>query len=238
MNDDVIKKVFSEIAENSDISERIRAQFREKRSSMEKSQKNSLYGYKVVGNGHLVIDELPAENVKFIFRKVEEYSQNPPAELVERILEEYEAQGTILTYEEAVPLVSLSAVQEYVAEELSIKNMAFDLSNASKTIESLQTILARPFADFPVDDVRRAYQDKMEIDDSNSELNWIKRVRKVSRNSVYTGTLTLDRCHSSSARKQSGCEQLEFVDHHEAIVSKEQFEKVSKALKKESSEDK
>ncbi len=73
----------------------------------------------------LVVDDLPAENVKFIFYKIEEYIQNTPAELVTEVMERHKGWSIELTYEEAIPLVSISAIQEYVAEELSVKNMAF-----------------------------------------------------------------------------------------------------------------
>ena len=106
-----------------------------------------------------MVDDLPAENVKFIFYKIEEYIQNTPAELVTEVMERHKGWSIELTYEEAIPLVSISAIQEYVAEELSVKNMAFMLSECPQSAENLRAILARPFADFPADDIRRAYRD-------------------------------------------------------------------------------
>ena len=136
-----------------------------------------------------------------------------------------------MTYEEAIPLVSLSAIQEYVAEELSVKNMAFILSECPQSAENLRAILARPFADFPADDIRRAYRDKVQAENSNSLLDWKKRVRRVSRNSIYTGTITLERrLGSPSLQKQCALERVELFDH-QALVSKEQFEQVNRILK-------
>ncbi len=173
----------------------------------------------------LVVDDLPAENVKFIFYKIEEYIQNTPAELVTEVMERHKGWSIELTYEEAIPLVSISAIQEYVAEELSVKNMAFMLSECPQSAENLRAILARPFADFPADDIRRAYRDKVQAEASDSLLDWTKRVRRVSRNSIYTGTITLERRPGSpSLQKQCALERVE-LSNHQALVSKEQFER-------------
>ena len=131
---DEIEKAYADMVADSKISDRLRTLLKEKRARMEQVQKEQIYGYKVNDKNLLVVDDLPAENVKFIFYKIEEYIQNPPAELVTEVMERHKGWNTELTYEEAIPLVSLSAIQEYVAEELSVKN-SFSLSahNRRKT---------------------------------------------------------------------------------------------------------
>ena len=228
---DEIEKAYADMVADSKISDRLRTLLKEKRARMEQVQKEQIYGYKVNDKNLLVVDDLPAENVKFIFYKIEEYIQNPPAELVTEVMERHKGWNTELTYEEAIPLVSLSAIHEYVAEELSVKNMAFILSECPQSAENLRAILARPFADFPADDIRRAYRDKVQAENSNSLLDWKKRVRRVSRNSIYTGTITLERrLGSPSLQKQCALERVELFDH-QALVSKEQFEQVNRILK-------
>lgn len=227
---DEIEKAYADMVADGKISDRLRTLLKEKRTRMEQVQKEQIYGYKVNDKNLLVVDDLPAENVKFIFYKIEEYIQNPPAELVTEVMKRQKGWNIELTYEEAIPLVSISAIQEYVAEELSVKNMAFMLSECPQSAENLRAILARPFADFPADDIRRAYRDKVQ-EASNSLLDWTKRVRRVSRNSIYMGTITLERRPGSpSLQKQCALERVELSDH-QALVSKEQFEQVNRILK-------
>lgn len=229
---DEAEKIYADMVADGNMSEKIKTLLKEKRASVEQAQKENLYGYKIVDGNQLAVDEIPAENVAFIFSKLVEYEQNPPDELVIRLTEKYKHTGTNLTCEEAKTLVSLSAIQEYVAEELSIKNMVFALSDSHQSAETLRGILARPFADFPADDIRKAYQDKIQTVDSNSTRTWLKRVRRVSRNSIYTGTITLERRpNSPSLQKQCALERVELSDHHKALVSKEQFEQVNRVLK-------
>ena len=111
---DEIEKAYADMVADSKISDRLRTLLKEKRARMEQVQKEQIYGYKVNDKNLLVVDDLPAENVKFIFYKIEEYIQNPPAELVTEVMERHKGWNTELTYEEAIPLVSLSAIQEYV----------------------------------------------------------------------------------------------------------------------------
>lgn len=169
---DEIEKVYADMVADGKISDRLRTLLKEKQTRMEQVQKEQIYGYKVDDKNSLVVDDLPAENVKFIFYKIEEYIQNTPAELVTEVMERHKGWSIELTYEEAIPLVSISAIQEYVAEELSVKNMAFMLSECPQSAENLRAILARPFADFPADDIRRAYRDKVQAEASDSLLDW------------------------------------------------------------------
>ena len=115
---DEIEKAYADMVADSKISDRLRTLLKEKRTRMEQVQKEQIYGYKVNDKNLLVVDDLPAENVKFIFYKIEEYIQNPPAKLVTEVMERHKGCNTELTYEEAIPLVSISAIQEYIAEEL------------------------------------------------------------------------------------------------------------------------
>lgn len=226
-----LEKTFMDLAANNKISEGIKEQLQGKQIAAERYEKEQLYGYKRADGNQLVVDELPAENVKFIFHKIEEYIKTPPAELVKRTMSEQKRKGLKLTYEDAIPLVSFYAIQEYVAEEVTIKNMAFALSDLPHSVETLRAILERPFSDFPVVDIRIAYQDKIQTADSDTFSTWGRRVRRMSRSPFYTGTMTFTRSTSPFIQRQLAPKQYEIHCSHEAIISKEQFETVNKALK-------
>lgn len=78
-----------------------------------------LFGYDYV-NGKLVISENEAKIVKYVFAKQEEYTENPPKELVDRVLEIARERGEELTYEEAKERVSYSAILEYITREMNL----------------------------------------------------------------------------------------------------------------------
>ena len=67
----------------------------------------------------LVINSDEAEIVKFTFNKATEYSEHPPKELVDRVLQIAEENGEVLTYEEAEQRVSYSAILNYIAKEMN-----------------------------------------------------------------------------------------------------------------------
>lgn len=224
-----IEKIYSGISADS----RIKEQLLEKHADNEQIKGELFYGYKMNSQNQLVIDEIPAENVRFIYRKIYEYDKNPPDALVLRIIEKYKLKSTILTFEEAKPLVGFSDIQEYIAEELSIKNMSFDLTDNCQSVETLRKILAQPFDDFPVDDIRKNYQAKIQSADSVSSCKWLKRVQRISRNPMYKGTsIQRKKFVSHSTRKQCTLDHKDFTMHHEALISNEHFEQLNNVLKK------
>ena len=78
----------------------------------------NLLGYDYV-DGKLVINEDEAKIVKYLYVKLEEYTENPPQELVEHVLERAREDGEELTYEEAKERVTLSAILEYITREMN-----------------------------------------------------------------------------------------------------------------------
>ncbi len=57
----------------------------------------------------------------YMIRKTQEYYQNPPAPLVEAVIQAYKAQGEEISYEEAKSLVSLINIQRYLKQEMTEK---------------------------------------------------------------------------------------------------------------------
>lgn len=109
------------------------------------------YGYKLE-DGRLVVDEISAENVKFFFGKQCEYAENPPAELVEAVIEEYQcSRGEKLSYEEAKLHVTNDAKRQYLSEELNIKNRVFK-EGADHSIETLKAVLETPLTELKEQD--------------------------------------------------------------------------------------
>lgn len=76
------------------------------------------FGYDLV-NGELVINEDEAKSIKYAYAKQEEYTDNPPQELVDRVLEIARERGEKLTYEEAKERVSYSDILDYIVREIN-----------------------------------------------------------------------------------------------------------------------
>lgn len=75
-----------------------------------------LYGY----NDDGTINPTEAENIRFLYEKLNEYSENPPAELVEMTRKEMEARtDRKITYEEVKEHVSYFQVKDYVCQEIN-----------------------------------------------------------------------------------------------------------------------
>ena len=81
---------------------------------------SEIFGYTRV-NGNLEINESEAEIVRFYFNKTNEYSDNPPKELVLAVVEDYAARGETLSYEEAAEKVSYERILSHVQKEAYAK---------------------------------------------------------------------------------------------------------------------
>ena len=79
---------------------------------------NVPFGYDLV-NGELVINEDEAKIAKYTFAKQKEYTDNPPEELVQAVIERYESRGEEITYEDAKLKVSYSEILSYITNELN-----------------------------------------------------------------------------------------------------------------------
>jgi len=76
-----------------------------------------VFGYDFI-DGKLVVNEQEAEVVRFVFQKHEEYMEEPPEELVRNVIEEYEADGKEITFEEAKKEVKYDQILDYIAREV------------------------------------------------------------------------------------------------------------------------
>jgi hypothetical protein len=99
--------------------------------------------------------------VKWIYERYLCYCENPPPELIEAALERARESGAPVDHlraEEARALVSGSQIQEYMARELSIKELYYQALS--------ETELAVPFEDvlgLPMEEVPKAGLERMMI---------------------------------------------------------------------------
>ena len=80
-----------------------------------------VFGYDQI-DGKLVINTDEAEIVKYVFNKVNEYTEHPPKELVDRVLEIAAERGEVLTCEEAEQRVSYSDILIYLTKEMNVND--------------------------------------------------------------------------------------------------------------------
>lgn len=79
-----------------------------------KKEKNTMLGYYENGS----IRENEAAVVKFVFTKFNEYTKNPPADMVEAKIEAAKEKGETITYEEATKRVSVYEIECRIWEEI------------------------------------------------------------------------------------------------------------------------
>ena len=77
-----------------------------------------IIGYKNVDGKFIIAEGEEAEVVKFLFEKYSEYHKNPPAVLVEDVIEDYAARGEELTYADAEAKVSDYSIKSYILGEI------------------------------------------------------------------------------------------------------------------------
>jgi hypothetical protein len=76
------------------------------------------FGYEFIA-GKLVSKEEEAKILKHIFDKQIEYTDNPPEELVRRVIEIYEDRGEEIKYEDAKKEISYSDILLYLTKEMN-----------------------------------------------------------------------------------------------------------------------
>lgn len=78
------------------------------------------YGYKMV-DGKIEVVEEDADKIRQVFDKFIEYTEHPPKELVESVIQNsYESCGEVLTYEKAEEKVPLYLIYEYISKEVGV----------------------------------------------------------------------------------------------------------------------
>lgn len=88
--------------------------------------RNALFGYKRQDDGTLVVDEKEASIVRWIYKMIAEYSDNPPDFLIKEVIAGYEDEDMEIIPEEAKEKVSLYMIQRYIAAEINIRMRQYE----------------------------------------------------------------------------------------------------------------
>lgn len=75
------------------------------------------FGYDNTAEG-MAINEAEAEVVRYVFGKFQEYTENPPADLVQAVIDDYKCHGADITYEDAVSKVPMQSIVELISAEV------------------------------------------------------------------------------------------------------------------------
>lgn len=75
------------------------------------------FGYDNTAAG-MAINEAEAEVVRYVFGKFQEYTENPPADLVQAVIDDYKSRGADLTNEDAVSKVPMQSIIELISAEV------------------------------------------------------------------------------------------------------------------------
>ena len=87
---------------------------------MDDEDEEQVFGYDRTGNG-LAVNESEAEVVKYIFARRLELATNPPAELIQEVIDEYMRFGEILTVEEAKARIPEHKITKLIEDEVAEK---------------------------------------------------------------------------------------------------------------------
>lgn len=205
--------------EQSRIKEKVRKATERRKSVLEKVP----YGYRFDQSQGMVPDPIPAEYVKFIFEKLAEYTENPPEKLVQAIIDSYqEKYGRLLSHDEAKWKISFTEIKAYLAKELFLRDMVFQLSGQPQTVGTLRKFLLQPL---DVANSQRLLADYREmIGEETSLSTWKRRVERMLDSAYCIGEMT----YYSGLGKMP----VRVADHHEPIISRELYASVYEKWKK------
>ena len=205
--------------EQSRIKEKVRKATERRKRVLEKVP----YGYRFDQDKGMVPDPISAEYVKFIFEKLAEYAENPPEELVQAIIDSYqEKYDRLLSQDEAKGKISFAEMKDYLAKELFLRDMAFQLSDSSQTVEALKKFL---FRSLNVENPERLLADYREMIGEETSLSiWKRRLERMLDFAYCIGEMTY---YSGSSEKS-----IRITDHHEPIISRELYTSVCEKWKK------
>jgi hypothetical protein len=86
-------------------------------TDMANTENEKICGYDETENG-LIINEEEAAVVRYIFEKNTEYADNPPAALVQEIIDEYASRGESITPEDAAAKVRFDSIDAVIEEDV------------------------------------------------------------------------------------------------------------------------
>lgn len=76
-----------------------------------------VFGYDVTSQG-LLVNEGEAEVVRFVFNKIQEYTDNPPTELIQEVIDEHMSRGEIISENDAAREVPYGRITHFIENEI------------------------------------------------------------------------------------------------------------------------
>jgi len=215
---ELMKDDYSEIAQ------------RIKKTMQEKGYINKAlpFGYDFV-NGVPTVNKEEGKIVKWIFERYLLYLEQTPVEVLKFAI------GTAaddllegMSYEEAESLVNDDLIKEYIAYELSLKELYYYVLSEKGNAICLDDILTLQIEEMPKEELSLLMDNISEKIQEYS--HWIKGI--VS-NDFYSGAIKFRKGHTSQREKRSFDDEAIIVkDHHEAIISPEIFRAAQEANKR------
>ncbi len=221
-----IQKVFQELIKDDylEITKRISKYIKEKR------QNNCLFGYNFV-NGVPTINQEESKIVKWIYERYLSYSAQPPLELVNITLERAKQRGEQtenVSYKEAKLLVGDYLIKEYMANELSLKELYYHVLSEKGLAVSLEDILVLPMDEIPKEELKKLMvKIPKKVKESSS------CIKRVLSEEFYSGATKFRKSHDAPKGARPFEDQFIVVkDHHEAIISPEMWAEAQEANKR------
>lgn len=86
-------------------------------AAAEEDQETQMFGYDI-NDGEATVNKGEAEVVRYMFRKMQEYSKNPPVELVQSVVDDYRSRGVEISIQEATEKVPMYQIVKLIEAEV------------------------------------------------------------------------------------------------------------------------
>lgn len=111
-------------------------------------------------DGELQVNGAEAKIVKWIYKMVIEYHDNPPDILVREVIDKYEEEE--ISYGKAKERVSLTMVKKYMVEELNTRIEQYERNDREDTASKLENFLEIPLDEELLDIIEERYKSNYE----------------------------------------------------------------------------
>lgn len=199
-------------------------------AQQERLKAKMIFGYGVI-DGKPTINEQESTIVKWIYERYFSYSENPPVELVEIAKKQPKHRGNLpkdMPYEEAKRLVTDYLIKEYIAHELSLKELYHQALSQKNAPVPLKDILALPMEEIPKVELEKLMSDISELERMRKAQEASRLVKRVLSEEFYSGVTKFRRWPVKGNRIGPFEDQFIVVNDHEAIISPEMFQAAQK----------
>ena len=185
LNPESLDKIVRQIVGDSDpdVTRRLRSRMDAVQEERQQKRKNGIFGYDLK-DGELAVNEKESKTVKWIYSQFLAYCQEPPAELVKIAQERAKASPYVpLPYDtkESGYHVSASLVKEYLARELSLKELYYQVVCEKDPSIPFENVLALRMDDLPKDILEKLMADISRLDLGKKQ----RDIHRILSNSLY-----------------------------------------------------